>query len=193
MAGRKVGVKLSCPGEKDGCGKCRQNSWAIEVLLVDASRTAQGLLHEPFLCEAGPPFRRLSICSFENFLTQSLPCLVPQLEEVLSHQVCCLWAVWPLVHSVQRETWISRDVKSGNGQAVHLLQSLSLAWTLLQLLQALCDVKGQVDENSVRLGLDLVRAEEDVCLEVVKRFVNYVRLFWCRQTRCRAPKIMWYK
>ena len=149
----------------------------LEVSLVDASRTAQGLLHEPLLCEAGPPLGRFSIRSLKHFLTQSLACLVPQLKEVLSHQVSRLWAGWPLVHSIQRESWISRDVKSGNGQAVHLLQPLGLAGTLLQLLQALCDVKGQVDENSVRLGLDLVCAEEDVGLEVVKRFVNYVRLF----------------
>ena len=113
---------------------------------------------------------------------------MPQLKEVLPHQVRRLWAGRSLVHAVQRESWVSWDVESGNGQAVHLLQALSLAGTLLQLLEALCDVKGQVDEHPVRLRLDLVCAEEDVGLEIVKCFINDIRLLCYRQTWSWAPE-----
>ena len=71
-------------------------------------------------------------------------------------------------------TWY---VEPGDGEAVHVLQPLRLARAFLQLLEALGDVEGEVDEHPVGLGLDLVGAEEDVGLEVVKRFINYVRLF----------------
>ena len=53
---------------------------------------------------------------------------------------------------------------------------LALGGALLQLLQTLRDVEGEVDEDPVRLALDLVGAEEYVGLEVVKRLVDDVRL-----------------
>ena len=170
------------------CGKMQLKFFSSWSFLVHSPRTAQGLLHEPLLGKAGPPLGGFPIRCFKHFLAQPLACFMSQLKEVLSHQISHLWAGWPLVHSIQRESWISRDVKSGDGKAVHLLQPLSLARTLLQLLQALCDVEGQVDEHPVRLRLYFVSAEEDVCLEVVKCFIYNVRLFRHWQARSRASE-----
>ena len=80
-------------------------------------------------------------------------------------------------------TW---NVKSSDCQRIHFLKSLVLGGTLLQLLETLGDVEREVDQDSVRLGLDLVGAEEDVGLEVVERLVNDVRLLRDRKTRGRA-------
>ena len=121
----------------------------LEVSSVHAARPAERLLHEPLLGEACPPLGGLPIRGVEHLLTQALSCLVPQLQEVLPHQVGSLWTSGSLVHSIQGEPRVSRDVEPCNCQAVHLLKPLRLAGTLLQLLQALCDVEGQVDEHPV--------------------------------------------
>merc|ERR1719445_993006 len=103
----------------------------LEVFSVHAAGPTERLLHEPLLGEARPPLGGLPIRGVEHLLTQALSCLVPQLQEVLPHQVGSLWTSGPLVHSIQWEPRVSRDVEPCNCQAVHLLKPLRLAGTLL--------------------------------------------------------------
>ena len=53
---------------------------------------------------------------------------------------------------------------------------LLLITASLQFFEAISDIQGQVDENSVGLAFDFIVSEEDVCPEVVDRFVNYILL-----------------
>ena len=99
---------------------------------LHSSRSTQRLLHEPFLGEAGPPFARFPIRSLEDFLTNSLAwhwrylksvssglsstiltCFMPELEEILSDQICLLRGAGLGVDTVQGEpnvTWTEETV-----------------------------------------------------------------------------------
>ena len=100
----------------------------------------------------------------------------PELQEVLPHGVGLLRRGGLPVDPVQGEPGLPRDVEPGDGQRVHLLLRLRLGRALLQLLEAVLDVEGQVDEDPVGVGPDLVGPEEDVGLEVGEGLVDHVRV-----------------
>lgn len=140
------------------------------------ARSGQRLVHELLLGEAQPPLARFAVLAGEDPLAHPDANLLAQLLQVLLHQVRLGRAGRLRVHRIQREARLARDVKLGDGQRVHLLQALVLVRAALQPLQALGDVQRNVDQHPVHLGLDLVRAEEHVRLEVVQRLVDNVLL-----------------
>lgn len=77
------------------------------------------------------------------------------------------------IDRVQRKSGLARDVELADRQRVHLLHSLILIGTPLQLLETFGNVKRDVDEHPVDLRLNFVGSEENVGFEVVNRLKRF--------------------
>lgn len=60
------------------------------------------------------------------------------------------------IDGVQRKASIAGYIEFGNGQTIHLLQTLILVAAALQSFQALGDVQRYVDEHPIDLGLQIM-------------------------------------
>lgn len=80
------------------------------------------------------------------------------------------------IDRVQRKSGLARDVELADRQRVHLLHSLILIGTPLQLLETFGNVKRDVDEHPVDLRLNFVGSEENVGFEVVNRLKDLLRV-----------------
>jgi len=121
------------------------------------SWSSQAFFHELLFGEAGPPFVGLAILGVEDLLHHPVAGFVAQLQEILAHQVRILGSLRLGIDGVQGKTGIAGDVELGNGQAVHVLLSLSLAGGPIELLQALGDVERHIDEHAIHIGLERIR------------------------------------
>lgn len=81
-----------------------------------------------------------------------------------------------MVNRVKWKSWVTWNVKTTDGKAVHLLQSLFGALASLKLLQALADIQRQVDQYSICVTVDFVGLEKDICFEVRKCLVYNVQV-----------------
>lgn len=93
-------------------------------------------------------------------------------EHTINVSTCFLLAGRLSIHWVQWKSWLSWYVKLWNGQRVHFILSLAFVWTLLKLLQALCDIQRQIDEKPVCLTPDFVGSEKHIGFEVVQCFIE---------------------
>lgn len=109
------------------------------------SRSRQRLIHELLLGEAQPPLARFAILSGEHLFANPDADFLPQLLQILFHQVRFRSRGRFGVDGIQREASLTGNVELGNGQRVHFLQALVFVGTPLQALQTLGNVESDVD------------------------------------------------
>jgi len=139
---------------------CFWRTWSSNCrvwTIVPSISTRFSAVHELLFGEAGPPFVGLAILGVEDLLHHPVAGFVAQLQEILAHQVRILGSLRLGIDGVQGKTGIAGDVELGNGQAVHVLLSLSLAGGPIELLQALGDVERHIDEHAIHIGLERIR------------------------------------
>lgn len=109
------------------------------------SRPRQGFVHELLLGETQPPLAGLAVLSGEDPFANPDTDFLPQLLQILFHQIRLRRGRRFGIDRIQRKPGLSGDIELGNGQRVHLLKPLVFVGAPLQPLQTLGDVQGDVD------------------------------------------------
>jgi len=134
---------------------CVKHGGMVAMLLSRAllSRSWQAFIHKLSLWEAHPPLARFVCLWVKYFLHQSLTSLLSELLQKTSHCVFFLFVWRTRVHCIERKLCFTRNVESADGEGLHLLQTLLLGLGLLQFLEALGNVKSQIDESPISFTL----------------------------------------
>lgn len=136
----------------------------------------KGLAHESSLGEADPPFGGFVRLRVKDFVAKAKSRLLAQLGKVTSHSLLLPRVSRLGVHGIERKSSFSRKLKSSDSKRVHLFQTLIFGVASVELLEALDDVKREINEDAISLALDLVVTEEDVGFEVHQSLVYDVHV-----------------
>ncbi len=105
---------------------------------LNISGSGQRFIHEPSFGKTGPPLGRLPVlAAVEDPIAEPVSGFVTQLQEVLTQNVGLLRGPRTSIDPVERESRLSGQVESGDGERIHFALALRLGWTLLQLLEAI--------------------------------------------------------
>ena len=124
---------------------------------LNISGSGQRFIHEPSFGKTGPPLGRLPVlAAVEDPIAETVSGFVTQLQEVLTQNVGLLWGPRTRVDPVERETGLSGQVESGNGERVHFALALRFGRTFLQLLEAILRKKNET-YNSIFLEIRVLQ------------------------------------
>jgi len=177
-------------GEKKGEKRKEQKTFQNFTTIIYG---LQSFSHEFSLGKAGPPLGGFVRLGIEDFVAEAQSDLLPQLSQVAPHGLLFSRVGRFGVHGVERKSSLARKFETSDRQRMHLFQTLVLGMTPVQFLQALDDVKREINEDAVGLAFDLVVAEENVGFEVHQSLVNDIHIVIAKSSRGCWPLVFGFQ